>query len=260
MEAEFVEDEEAWLPLSLIKKCTSVEYAMVSESAVLNEKLPVAENYFVGVDLGQKRDHSVVAVVEKKGQDLNLVHLKQFKLGIPYGHVLGYLSKLNKGSEAVRRIYVDQTGVGEVFMEEARKSGLKTARGIMMTLGSKQDIMMYLKERMEDSRLWLPYDSELTKELNVERYELLKTGRTQFSHPDGTHDDRLWALALAVYASRPEIPTYKPAIAFGHAIKPLWSLPRIETPEPSNPTVTETLRCLTCWSAKAPDGKCPLGH
>ncbi len=61
MEAEFVDDEEAWLPLSLIKKCTSVEYAMVSESAVLNEKLSLAQSYFVGVDLGLKRDHSVVS-------------------------------------------------------------------------------------------------------------------------------------------------------------------------------------------------------
>ncbi len=261
MEAEFVEDEEAWLPLSLIKTCTSVEFAMVSESAVLNEKLPLAENYFVGVDLGQKRDHSVVAVVEKRGQELYLVHLKQFKLGTPYGHVLGYLSKLNKGSEMVHRVYADQTGVGEVFMEEARKAGLKNAKGIMMTLASKQEIMMSLKRTMEEARLWLPYDSELINELNVEKYELMKTGRTQFSHPDGTHDDRLWALALAVYASRPEIPSYKPAIAFGHIIKPWWPTPKVFGPsKPGTLGVTRTGRCLTCWSAKGPDGKCPLGH
>ncbi len=233
---------------------------MVPESAVLNEKLPPAESYFVGVDLGLKRDHSVIAVVEKMGQDLRLVHLKQFKLGTEYSHVLGFLSKLNRGSQVVRRTYVDQTGVGEVFMEEARKAGLKNATGIMLSQPSKQDIMMYLKQVMGEERLWLPYDSELFKELNVERYQLLKTGRTQFSHPDGTHDDRLWALALAVYASRPEIPTYKPAIAFGHAIKPFWSIPRIEAPKPGTPSVTHTPRCFTCWSAKSPGGKCPLGH
>src|SRR5712692_541407 len=259
MEAEFVEDEEAWLPLSLIKKCTSVDFATISESAVLNEKLPAAENYFVGVDLGLKRDHSVIVVVEKRGQDLYLVHLKHFRLGTEYGQVLGYLAKLNKGSQAVRWTYVDQTGVGEVFMEEARKTGLKRAKGIMMTQGSKQDIMGYLKHVMENARLWLPYDSELTKEMNVERYELLKTGKTQFYHPDGTRDDRLWALALSVYASRPEIPTYKPAIAFGHIIKPFWPAPRVSAPaKPGMPgVVTRTERCLTCWSAKGPEEKCP---
>ncbi len=155
---------------------------------------------------------------------------------------------------------MDQTGVGEVFMEEAHKAGLKNARGVILTLPSKQDIMMYLKQVMGDERLWLPYYSQLFNELNVERYELLKTGRTQFSHPDGTHDDMLWALALAVYAARPEIPNYKPVIAFGHAIKPPWSIPRTENPKPGTPSVTYTVPCLTCWSAKGPDGKCPQGH
>jgi len=34
----------------------------------------------------------------------------------------------------------------------------------------------------------------------VERFELGKSGRLLFSHPEGTNDDRFWALALAVYA------------------------------------------------------------
>ena len=49
--------------------------------------------------------------------------------------------------------------------------------------------------------LHIPYDPELLAEINVERYEHTKTGRIAFSHPDGSHDDRFWALALAVYAA-----------------------------------------------------------
>jgi len=37
--------------------------------------------------------------------------------------------------------------------------------------------------------------------LNLERYELGKTGKILYNHPQGTHDDRFWALALAVYAA-----------------------------------------------------------
>jgi hypothetical protein len=37
-----------------------------------------------------------------------------------------------------------------------------------------------------------------------------QTDRNKFSHPDGTHDDRLWALALAAHATKqtppPSIP------------------------------------------------------
>ena len=48
-------------------------------------------------------------------------------------------------------------------------------------------------------------------EMNSERSELMKSGQLQFSHPSGTHDDSLWALALAVYASRLERPVYHPS-------------------------------------------------
>ncbi len=75
--------------------------------------------------------------------------------------------------------------------------------------------MVYLKQLMREGRLRIPYEPELINEMNVERYELTKTGQIQFSHPNGTHDDTLWALALAVYASRPEIPEYHPVALRG---------------------------------------------
>jgi hypothetical protein len=44
-------------------------------------------------------------------------------------------------------------------------------------------------------------DVDLTAELNIEKYELMKTGHLRFSHPEGGHDDVFWSMALAVYAS-----------------------------------------------------------
>ena len=55
---------------------------------------------------------------------------------------------------------------------------------------------------MTEKRLKIPYDSNLIAELNTERYELTKDGKTRFNHPQGTHDDQFWALALATYATR----------------------------------------------------------
>ena len=46
--------------------------------------------------------------------------------------------------------------------------------------------------------LHIPFDINLFHELNVERYELAKTGKIPFNHLEGTHDDRFWATALAV--------------------------------------------------------------
>jgi hypothetical protein len=60
-------------------------------------------------------------------------------------------------------------------------------------------------------RLSYAHEDELENELNIERFELTKAGQVQFSHPSGTHDDRLWAVALAVYATRTKPPPqFKP--------------------------------------------------
>ena len=56
--------------------------------------------------------------------------------------------------------------------------------------------------------------------MNSERYELMKSGQLQFSHPSGTHDDSPWALALAVYASRPERPVCRSVVLTGYIVKP----------------------------------------
>jgi len=66
---------------------------------------------------------------------------------------------------------------------------------------------------MHEGLLKIPYDRDLLDELNAERYELTKTGKIAFSHQEGTHDDRFWAVALAVYAAETASPTPSRPIA-----------------------------------------------
>jgi len=59
----------------------------------------------------------------------------------------------------------------------------------------------YIK-RLED--LWrqidtLLSDPETLNQLNTPTYTLTKTGRLQFNHPENTHDDTFWAIALAAH-------------------------------------------------------------
>jgi hypothetical protein len=93
-----------------------------------SEKTPSspAPKFFVaGVDLGQKQDHSAVAVVEKRDKEFDLLLLKQFALGTEYGSVLGYLKILTENLHDLRRIMIDQTGVGETFTSMAHQLGTK---------------------------------------------------------------------------------------------------------------------------------------
>lgn len=181
--------------------------------------------FFAGCDVGQKRDHSAVAVVEKQEQLVHLVHMRRFRLGTEFGSVIGYLKLLNEKLKTLHRVLIDQTGVGGMFVEETRKL-LKNADGVMLSSPKKQEIMVYLKKVMQEQRLRIPFDRALMNEMNSERYEMTKTGQLQFSHSAGTHDDRLWALALAVYASRPEVPRYQGVVLRGRSMRLMPRPPR----------------------------------
>ncbi len=182
-------------------------------------------DYYAGVDLGQKRDPSVVAVVLKEDVHYSLVHLHVFPLHTEYVDVLGYLKRVAERFRTVRRWTIDETGVGVPFIELARKIGLNNVKGEVLTLPKKQEIMTNMKQVMEQERLSFRSNRELENEIGGVIAELTASGKTKFSHRSGTHGDRLWAVALALYGGRYDAPHYKSAIAFGHVVKPWWKYP-----------------------------------
>jgi len=158
-------------------------------------------DFYVGVDLAKKEDFSVVAVLRKDEDAFRLVHLNVFPQGTEYVGVINYLKALSERLKTIHRFLVDQTGVGEAVLEQAQKT-VSNVEGVVLTAPQKQDVLGYLKLVMQERRVLFPYELDFLQELNVERFELSKSGQILFSHPDGTHDDRLWAFALAVFATK----------------------------------------------------------
>ena len=73
---------------------------------------------------------------------------------------------------------------------------------------SKEEMATILREKMRNGEVKIPYvptrkidDIDLTAELNIEKFELMKTGHLRFSHPEGGHDDVFWSASLAVLSS-----------------------------------------------------------
>ena len=161
--------------------------------------------YFLGVDLGKKVDYSVIAVMRSDGKAkvAELVGMVRFPLETPYAAVIGMVKVICDKLQHVEKVLVDQTGVGEYIVEEMKNADINSRiEGVMLTVPSKQEILGYMKHLMQTHTLSLYYDPVLLAQINVERYELAKTGQIQFSHADGSHDDELWSLALATYATR----------------------------------------------------------
>jgi len=97
---------------------------------------------------------------------------------------------------------VDQTGIGELVLEELREQGVQNVEGITFTVQSKESTLTWLKLLMEQHRLKMPYHRRLCQQPNEQQYAYNKAGCLTFSHPEESHDDLLCALALATKATR----------------------------------------------------------
>jgi phage FluMu gp28-like protein len=207
-EAEFVEDQNSFFKQDLIRDCTE-DYELFAEDQLATDD-KIAGNYFLGADFGKKVDHSAIALLKQEPNDTyRLVHLKQFPLGTPYTDVTGYMQRLNQKLD-IAKGYVDQGAAGESLIEEIKHFAPQTD-GLAFTPRIKQDLMILLQTRMEQKRLILPIDRALLSQINEQQYRFGKVKPTErpeekgtmtFYHPQGTHDDQLWALALAVYATK----------------------------------------------------------
>ena len=194
-EAQFIEEVDTWLSQDLLAKSCSEELDFLSFES--NQK----GRFYMGIDLAEQVDYSVVTIIQKQDNHLNLIHMNRFKKGTSLASVIGYAKVLCERWIRVWSVYVDKTKHGDYIIQDMRDAGIPNPEGITFTQDTKQEMAQILKQRMIEGLFHMPFDRESLDELNVEKYELTKTGKISFSHPEGTHDDRFWALALAIYAA-----------------------------------------------------------
>lgn len=209
MESAFVDDEVAFLPSSLIIKCQNedLEFTKFEDN--------ISGEFYIGWDLGRERDHGVVAVVDKRKDVLVLVHCMQFPLGTPYVTQMAYIQSLCDRWKSVEAVYYDHTGTLGMD-EEIKKADFPGLKGVDFTQPSKHGLANFLKQKMMSTResdkgmlaeearrqFELPFDMDVQAELNVVQWEQRPGSEIySFSHPQGSHDDRFWAIALACVAS-----------------------------------------------------------
>ena len=84
----------------------------------------------------------------------------------------------------------------------------------MMMTPRESDRALSLEEARR--KFELPFDQDVQAELNVVQWEQSQGSEVYtFSHPEGSHDDRFWAICLAVFTS-----TESPAPGRGVVILP----------------------------------------
>jgi len=216
VEAEWTELTNVFFPMDLIMTCVDPELgdpnapSQFFDDLEKIERSRLAGSFYAGLDIGKQMDPSVLAVVQRIGDKRRLVYKRQFPLGTPYPDVIGHVVRADQVFGFVS-ICVDKTGVGDAIVDEMEQVGLSNVKGLVFTDRWKEEILTFLKLLMEQRKLGiLPDDAELISQMNEQQYEYLqpKTAREhihmKFWHPPRRHDDQLFALALACYASKEE--------------------------------------------------------
>jgi hypothetical protein len=215
VEALWVEATQTFFPMDLIAACIDPELDNLNSPNPYIQEIERADSvqlsgrYFAGIDLGKQIDYSVLVVVQLTDRgDVRLMHKRQFPLGTPYPEVIAYAARTHQTFN-LDGMYVDKTGIGDAVVDELERIEVPDVKGVFFTDTEKENMLNYLKLLMEKKQLRIRgEDKELIVQINEQQYEYLKPSTAQerihlkFRHPKGRHDDQLFALALACYASK----------------------------------------------------------
>lgn len=183
-------------------------------------------SYLLGLDLGQTKDFTALAVLERHAPaqsgakpEYALRHLRRFPLGTAYTEIVPAVAAL-RSSEPLRQapLVVDQTGVGRAVVDMLRQN---TSGVLAVTItgghaathaedGSyhvpKKELITSLQVVMQGRRLQiarsLPDAATLVRELQQFQVKITAAAHETFGvWRDGQHDDLVLAVALACWWS-----------------------------------------------------------
>jgi hypothetical protein len=185
---------------------------------------------YLGLDLGQRRDHSALAVVDavrvnsfecdpvtrafKSRETLRVVHLARFPLGTPYTGLPAKVKRALAGQTTPASLAIDAGGPGLPVVDIFRhaKTGVSILPAMITASGTtarpvngvysiaRNTLLTLLRVGLETGKCRIANDLALKSEF-VD--ELAGMG------DDGSeHDDMVFAVALAVWAATIRAPAF----------------------------------------------------
>ncbi|MBB96936.1 MAG: terminase [Rhodobacteraceae bacterium] len=194
-ELAWLDEASSWLDYDLISSC--------EEATAGRPEFYAGGRCFAGVDIAARNDLFVIWVVEEVGEALVTREIIA-KLRISFADQDALLDEVMRRYHVVR-VAMDQTGMGEKPVEDAKRShGEDRVDGVLFSVPAKLDMATRLKESMQDRKTRIPAgDPVLRADLHSIKSQVGVTGIRRLiadADSDG-HADRFWAAALAVTAA-----------------------------------------------------------
>lgn len=147
--------------------------------------------YVMGVDLGRKRDYSVIMVFDAARK--HLVYYDRFN-ALEWSVQKNRIVTIAKKYKA--KVIIDSTGLGDPICQDIKNAGVQVDPFIF-SARTKQECVEKLRVSLEFQNISFPLIPVLIRELENYEYKINSNGNISYSAPAGQHDDTVMALALA---------------------------------------------------------------
>lgn len=200
---EFIDEATAFLTLDVIRAC---ENESLPYDLDLDELANHKGDVLVGVDIGRTHDLTVIWALDCVAGQLTSLGLIELQ-GVPFREQYHVLCRVLE-CKCVRKCCVDATGLGMQLAEElTQRFGEYRVEGHQFTANLKEEMAGKLRVKMEDKAVAIPADRKLRNDLHSIEKSVTVDGRIRLRaiRREGSHADRFWALALAVYGAADDL-------------------------------------------------------
>jgi phage FluMu gp28-like protein len=236
-ECRFVDEATAYITYEMIAACEAdtatkelprtipEEAGEGVDSRLGPSGMTTGNEFYLGVDIGRKRDLTVFWLLDKVG-DVFWTRMVRELRGASFRQQRDFLYSLLDGSyfisanaaEAViprdriphqglnerliRRCSMDSSGIGAQLAEEAGERFGQRVEAVAFTSGVKEDLAVTLRRSFEDRAVRIPSDRGIREDIHSVRRLTTSAGNVRFDaeRTGDSHADRFWALALALHA------------------------------------------------------------
>jgi len=177
----------------------------IERDDILNELLKdIIGDLYVGMDVGRKKNPSIIWIIEKLGELLYTRKVIPLK-NMPYSDQRKILYDVFSHPN-FRRACIDATGIGNQMAEEAQQQyGMLRVEPVVFTPKVKEELASYTYIMVEGRKVLIPRDKTIREDLYSVRAVTTAAGNVRYEAEqtkDGGHADYFFGLALALMAAK----------------------------------------------------------
>ena len=194
----FLDEATAFLTYEQIAGCVDPGIELYADLGALQRE---KRDLFVGVDIGRRRDLTVMWVLAEERDALVTVAVFE-AAGVPFKEQFEFLCGL-VALRRVRRCCIDAGGLGMQLAEQAvEQFGAHRVEPITFTAPLKSQLAVALRIAVESGRIRIPNDERIRNDWHSLQRTVNEAGHFRLRAPrrEGSHADRFWAAALALHA------------------------------------------------------------